>query len=107
MTQLTPQPIYDTPILGMKTRPRVDQPTEFGNAASFWVEYPNGLVDLSRATHLDADAKNAKVPPLLDSQLDIPTDGNRTIRIDKKKTAVVVIDMQKCVRCSRAARMDS
>lgn len=31
------EPIHDTPILGMTTRPRVQNATEFGNPLSFWV----------------------------------------------------------------------
>lgn len=89
-------PLHDTPILGMTTRPPVEQPIEYGNAASFWVEYPSGLVDLTRAAHLtpgrDADAPE---PPLKSGQLEVPVDGGRTIRIDAKKSALVVIDMQK------------
>lgn len=78
----------------MKARPRIDAPIEYGNAASFWVEYPSGLVDLSRASHLDV-----KGEPGIDEklQLDIPVDGERTIRVRKDQTALVVIDMQKYV----------
>ena len=89
-------PIHDTPILGMKTRPRVQKPTEYGNAATFWVEYPDGLIDLTRSIHLPGGDEVAKPPPLVKGeQVDVPVDGDRTIRIDAKKSALVVIDMQK------------
>ncbi|KAF9568417.1 Isochorismatase hydrolase [Agrocybe pediades] len=88
-------PIHDTPILGMTTRPRVAVPVEYGNATDFWVEYPSGLVDVSRATHLTSDAgADVAPPPLASTQLDIPADGDRVVRVDKSKTALVVIDMQ-------------
>ena len=101
-------PKFDTPILGMVQRPKVTVATEYGNALSFWVEYPNGLVDVTRTTHLpkgglaDGDvaqeqaASEVPVPPLLkEKQLDIPVDGDRHVRIAKEKSAVVIIDMQK------------
>ncbi|KAJ7293551.1 Isochorismatase hydrolase [Mycena rebaudengoi] len=56
-------------------------------------EYPSGLVDVSRTTQLrDAPAAD---PPLTSALLDIPVDGNRTLRVKKDATALVVIDMQK------------
>jgi hypothetical protein len=86
-------PIHDTPILGMATRPRLSKAIEYGNPGNFWVEYPSGLMDLTRSHHLTADAAE---PSLVSSaQLDIPVNGERTIRVDKSKTAVVIIDMQK------------
>lgn len=89
------EPIHDTPILGMTTRPRVQNATEFGNPLSFWVEYPDGLVDLTRSAHLEGGG-SAKPPPLVEGeQVEIPVDGDRTIRVDAKKSALVVIDMQK------------
>lgn len=90
----------------MTTRPPVDKPVEYGNATSFWVEYPSGLVDLTRSAHLseaeapaagvkDSDSDSGSGPPLVQSgQLEIAVDG-RTIRVDAKKSALVVIDMQK------------
>lgn len=100
-------PIYDTPILGMKTRPRVDETVVYGNAGNFWVEYPSGLVDLTRSQNLEfhkagGEVKEVKAkpePPALDtkSQVEIPVNGDRTIRVDAAKTALVVIDMQKYV----------
>ena len=85
--------------------PKVTVATEYGNAASFWVEYPNGLVDVSRTTHLPkgelargevAQDQDVPIPPLLkDVQLDIPVDGDRVVRLTKKQSAIVIIDMQK------------
>ena len=88
-----PPPIHDTPILGMKTRPRVTAPTEYGNASSWWVEYPSGLVDLSRSTHLGSS--ESAEPARAKGLWDVSVDGDRTIRIDAAKSALVVIDMQK------------
>lgn len=92
-------PVHDTPISGLVTRSLVPTAVEYGNDTDFWVEYPNGLVDVSRETHLpdiSPPPTGASMPPDIKStQLDIPVDGNRTVRINKAKTALVVIDMQK------------
>jgi hypothetical protein len=80
------------------TRPLVQNPTEYGNA-SFWVEYPSGLVDLSRSQRIlkGLGSKSDDPPPLdAESQLDIPVDQERTVRINKSSSAIVIIDMQKC-----------
>ena len=106
------------PILGMTTRPPVPFPVEYGDPTSnsFWVEYPNGLVDLSRSTHLrdlkhsaekqldingsEPGAQNILTadatitPTLLPGQLDVPVSGQRTVRLDTSKSAVVIVDMQ-------------
>ena len=92
----------------MVKRTNVEVATEYGNAASFWVEYPSGLIDLTRTTHLpkgalpkgdvtqDQAAHDAPPPPLVkDLQVDVPVDGERMVRIDAKHSAIVVIDMQK------------
>ena len=84
----------------MVQSPKVSVATEYGNATSFWVEYPNGLVDVSRTTHLPkgglAQDQDAPIPPLLkEVQLDIPVDGDRVVRLAKKQNAIVIIDMQK------------
>ena len=71
-------------------------PITYGNALSFWVEYPSGLIDLSRSQHPTGEF-GEKPPVLASEQVDIPVDGGRTIRIDTKSTAMIVIDMQKCV----------
>lgn len=100
-------PIYDTPILGMTTRPRVAAAVEYGNATSFWVEYPSGLIDLSRLAHLDkgplkvvqdenvADMQVRQMQP--STQLDVQVDGDRVVRIAKNRSAIIIIDMQKYV----------
>ncbi|EKM61091.1 uncharacterized protein PHACADRAFT_85115 [Phanerochaete carnosa HHB-10118-sp] len=93
----------------VKSRPNVSKPTEYGNATDFWVEYPNGLVDLSRIAHLPEAAKahsrldeqlihedKASVPPLIvDKQWEVKADGNRSLRLSRAHTAIVIIDMQK------------
>ncbi|OCB86083.1 Isochorismatase hydrolase [Sanghuangporus baumii] len=90
----------------MKTRPRVEKATEYGSAASWWVEYPDGLVDLSRSAHLHDVNTDGHLPSNItvsevkasperkEDQVDIDVDGERRIRIDPKKSALVVVDMQ-------------
>jgi hypothetical protein len=98
-------PVHDTPILGMVTRPRVEVAIEYGSDATpqgFWTEYPSGLVDVSRTSHLPSASGNAEVeiPPLTSELLDIPVDGDRTVRVKRATTAIVIIDMQKSeLRC--------
>ncbi|KDQ63581.1 hypothetical protein JAAARDRAFT_53778 [Jaapia argillacea MUCL 33604] len=78
-----------------KPRPPVTTPIEYGNPAAFWVEYPTGLVDLTRSHHLPNDAQETLVPPpLASNHLEIPVDRERTIRINKESSAIVIIDMQ-------------
>ncbi|KAJ3790975.1 Isochorismatase hydrolase [Lentinula aff. detonsa] len=91
--------------------PHVSKPVEFGDPklGDFCVEYPNGLVDLSRSNHLDHQkpsdidtteepgaqpGSSVTTPPLRPGQLDIPVTGDKTVRLDTKKTAFVIIDMQ-------------
>lgn len=91
----------------MITLPKVDVATEYGNAASFWVEYPSGLIDLTRSSHLvqktpaDKDNDPAQIPPALDPEtqfeLEVDGAGTRTLRLNKAHTALVIIDMQKYV----------
>lgn len=82
----------------MTIRPHVTSPIEYGDAASFWVEYPSGLVDLTRHAHLPLGAQDTgevQIPPLQTStQLEIPVDGERVVRISKERSAIVIIDMQ-------------
>ncbi|KZT09501.1 Isochorismatase hydrolase [Laetiporus sulphureus 93-53] len=82
----------------MTVRPYVSSPIEYGNAASFWVEYPSGLVDLTREAHLPTDEatkKDVQAPSLQPrTQLEISVDALRTVRIAKERTAIVIIDMQ-------------
>jgi nicotinamidase-related amidase len=91
-----------------KALPRVDKPTQFGETVSeagFWVEYPDGLVDLTRTKPLAPDAAlpvavavadaDAHPPPLDPAtQLELPVDGARTLRLVGARTALVVVDMQ-------------
>lgn len=80
----------------MATRPNVRTPVEYGNDTDFWVEYPTGLIDISRKTHLQSVADSAEgPPPLQPTQVDIKVDRGKTVRIDKETSAIVIIDMQK------------
>ncbi|KAJ3734825.1 Isochorismatase hydrolase [Lentinula guzmanii] len=81
--------------------PHVSKPVEFGDPKSgdFCVEYPNGLVDLSRTNHLEHQKRSdpgssVTTPTLRPGQLDIPVTGDKTVRLDTDKTAFVIIDMQ-------------
>ncbi|KAI0076073.1 Isochorismatase hydrolase [Panus rudis PR-1116 ss-1] len=86
------------------SRPKVSVATEYGNAASFWVEYPTGLIDLTRSAHLPngnkvqsniIESPVTTIPPALDvdSQFELDVDG-RTVRLGRASTAIVIIDMQ-------------
>jgi hypothetical protein len=79
----------------MSSPPTISKVTKYGNAASFWVEYPSGHIDLSRTVH--PQEGELEPPKLQSSQLDISVDGDRIIRINKATTAAVIIDMQKSV----------
>lgn len=121
-----PIPLHDTPILGMPSRPHVQRATIYGGTldvdggAGFWVEYPDGLMDLTRS-HLipsgegllgvkanaagvqngPAAREEDEKPPALDveTQVEMEVEGEpkRRIRVSKEKSALVVIDMQKYV----------
>ncbi|KAF9475977.1 Isochorismatase hydrolase [Pholiota conissans] len=96
-TTISTAPIHDTPISDLIMRPKVPEPVEYGNDTDFWVEYPSGLVDLSRTDRLPSDAAaaaKAQPPPLKATQADIAVNGDRVVRVDKEKTAIVIIDMQ-------------
>ncbi|KAG6868600.1 hypothetical protein C0993_000626 [Termitomyces sp. T159_Od127] len=71
----------------------VPTPTQYGRNDCFWVEYPSGLVDLSRS-HPLSDAAELGPPPLQAGQVEFDVEGRRTIRIDTRSTAMVIIDMQ-------------
>ncbi|KAF7306902.1 Isochorismatase hydrolase [Mycena indigotica] len=89
-------PTHDTPILGMVARPHVEQPTEYGCEATpqgWWTEWPSGLVDVSRTSHI-VESDSASPPPLTSELVDIPCDGERVVRVKRAATAMVVIDMQ-------------
>ncbi|KAJ7597019.1 Isochorismatase hydrolase [Mycena floridula] len=76
----------------MSTRPKVPSAIQYGNDSSFWIEYPSGLVDLSRASPLGSTSLEA--PEIAPGQFEFKVEGGRTVRVDAKKTALVVIDMQ-------------
>ncbi|KAJ7169862.1 Isochorismatase hydrolase [Mycena filopes] len=85
----------------MVARPRVPVPTEYGTDATpqgFWTEWPSGLVDVSRTSHIPpttgASDGNAEPPPLTSALLDIPVNGDRVVRVKRDATAMVIIDMQ-------------
>lgn len=93
----------------MSTNPAVEEAVEYGNSISFWVEYPSGLVDLSRTVHLlkgslddsqveqSQNAKEVPVPILRrDIHLEFPVEHDRLVRVNKASSALVIIDMQKC-----------
>ena len=79
----------------MALPPFLKQAKSFGTVknGSFWVEYPSGLIDLTRSYPLVSGASQA--PAKSDGQLEIKVEGNRTIRIDANQTAIVIVDMQK------------
>ena len=94
----------------VKSRPKVARPTEYGNPAAFWVEYPSGLVDLTRSSHLPAKAQSVpeepdqvlvhadsvQVPPLnVEKQWELAVEGDTALQMSKAHTAIVIIDMQK------------
>ncbi|KAJ3511406.1 hypothetical protein NLJ89_g4110 [Agrocybe chaxingu] len=92
---MSDEPKHYTPISEMTTRKPVSAPVEYGSGDDFWVEYPSGLVDLSRTDHLQADGGSGPGQPELKAhQVDIEVDINRTIRVDKTRTSLLVIDMQ-------------
>lgn len=79
--------------MGYVKKPRVDQPVEYGFEPNFWVEYPDGLVDLTRSCHLQPGGKPSAVDSSL--QWEVAADGERMLRLTKDKTAIVIVDMQK------------
>lgn len=80
-------------------RPRVDYAQVFGSIknGNFWVEYPSGLVDLTRTNPVTEESKLIDTPTKAENELDIHVDADRVIRIDPTRSAFVVIDMQKYV----------
>lgn len=77
-------------------RPRVTQPQVYGSVkdGNFWVEYPSGLIDTTRANFNTSSLGHADEPAKVEDQLDISVEGDRVIRINTRQTAFVVIDMQ-------------
>lgn len=116
---MTSTPLYHAAFQNwlLQPRPRIAAPTEFGDAPNFWVEYPNGLVDLTRSAPLPPASRHAsslrpaeltpvledpapQPPPLQDTtQFELQVDGERTLRLNRATTAIVIVDMQKCVLC--------
>lgn len=108
---MTSTPVYHSAVNAKSKRPHVFTATEYGNAASFWVEYPSGLIDLTRTTHLPSaqrahdqpveehDLVHEDVvhpPPLLaETQFEVNVECDRVLRLNKAHTAIVIIDMQK------------
>lgn len=79
-----------------RARPKVDKTCKWGNRTNFWIEYPDGVVDVSE-TFLSNDLL-ARTPPKPPGLVDIPVEGDRVVRLDPKRSAIVIIDMQKSVR---------
>ena len=117
---MTSTPIYHSAAQESAKRPHVLHATEYGSAASFWVEYPTGLVDLTRTAHLPSSREDhdkleeshelihedaVKPPPLhAETQWELAVNTDRILRINKAHCAIVIIDMQKCVSDIRQCR---
>ncbi|KAF9044572.1 Isochorismatase hydrolase [Hymenopellis radicata] len=67
----------------MATRPPVSETTKYGAEPSFWIEYPSGLIDLSRSNVTALASSIQECPQPSPEQLDI-----------RKSSAIVIIDMQ-------------
>lgn len=81
--------------MGHIKKPRVDEPVQYGFEPNFWVEYPSGLVDITRSHRLQRDGQPAELTPA--TQWEVAADGERMLRLAKKSTAIVIVDMQKYV----------
>jgi len=92
---------------------QISEATTFGNIKSgkFWVEYPSGLVDITanhpplttssseaRPTAVEA-VPGSEEPPLHPTEIEFDVQEDRRVRLDMTKSALVMIDMQKCVHC--------
>ena len=97
----------------MSNNPTVEKAVEYGNALSFWVEYPSGLVDLSRTVHLpkgplgngqviqSENAQEVSLPPFTkEIHFEFPVEHDRIVRVNKARSAMIIIDMQKYVNLS-------
>ena len=71
----------------MSVRPNVLTRTMYGTPDSYWIEYPDGLVDLSR----QGQGKEREGGKLVEFDVQ----GERRVRIDTGITALVIVDMQK------------
>lgn len=76
-----------------KVRPRVERTERWGNRTHFWIEYPNGLVDISE-TNFDRELAKEAPSPAPEGLVDISVEGDRVVRVDPKRSALVVVDMQ-------------
>ncbi|KAF8529610.1 Isochorismatase hydrolase [Hysterangium stoloniferum] len=76
------------------TLPLLKQVKTFGNVAhgTFWVEYPSGLLDLTRSR--PPAAATSEPPAKEGGHLEFEVDGNRKVRIDPTQSAIVIVDMQ-------------
>ncbi|KAI0682687.1 Isochorismatase hydrolase [Cytidiella melzeri] len=96
---MTSTPVYHSAVQPKSKRPHVDLATEYGNASSFWVEYPSGLLDLTRTAHLPSsqpDIDRGVHPPQLnaETQWELSVEYDRVLRLNKAHSAIVIIDMQ-------------
>ncbi|KXN90056.1 Peroxyureidoacrylate/ureidoacrylate amidohydrolase RutB [Leucoagaricus sp. SymC.cos] len=102
----------------MTSRPYVESPKVYGGTldveggAGFWVEYPDGLMDLTRShwihsaggaqlnggTPANGSSGKDEKPPALDAEfqveIDVGGEPKRRIRVSKDKCALIAIDMQ-------------
>jgi hypothetical protein len=118
---MTSTPAHQNGATSVKHRPRISTAVEYGSAASFWVEYPTGLVDLTRTVHLPKAEKaesvpeepdkdlvhtdTARIPPLIaDKQWELEVEGDRSLRVSKANSAFVIIDMQKYIAAGKNTR---
>jgi hypothetical protein len=79
------------------TRPPVVAPTTWGHSKdNYWVEYPSGLIDLSRSNPITTTgSSDVKKPEIKKGEYEFNVLNDRRLRIDPEKSAVVIIDMQK------------
>lgn len=88
-----PSSCYLDPRLAMaRVRPRVDKAARWANRANFWIEYPDGLVDVSET--FSEQELPAVSPPKPFGLVDLPVEGDRVVRLEPKRSALVVVDMQ-------------
>jgi len=83
------------PMAGKQSRPRVTNRSTYGNPSNFWVEYPSGLIDVTRehANYAPEDKSSSPQDPAA-QELDLDVQGDRLLRVSTAKTAMVIIDMQ-------------
>lgn len=78
------------------TRPRVSNPTIYGNIRTgrYWLEHPSGLIDVTAENAEPDQVKDSSLEPSAD-RLEFDVVGDRRVRLSTEKCALVVIDMQK------------